>query len=79
MCHLLQVDLTMKSRFRLFLVQCMMRRPAAGCPVDLCDLLQVDLTMKAEMVADIRNYDPGNPSSPTTWAWDSTQEQVSRD
>ena len=57
----------------------MMKRPAAGCPVDLCDLLQVDLTMKAEMVADIRNYDPGNPSSPTTWAWDSTQEQVSRD
>jgi hypothetical protein len=39
-------------------------------------LVKVDLTMKAEMVADIRNYDPGQPTSPTTWAWDSTQEQV---
>lgn len=37
---------------------------------------QVDLTMKAEMVSDIRNYDPGQPTSPTTWAWDSTQEQL---
>jgi hypothetical protein len=32
--------------------------------------------MKAEMVADIRSYDPGQPTSPTTWAWDSTQQQV---
>ena len=39
--------------------------------------MQVDLTMKAEMVSDIRNYDPDQPRSPTTWAWDSTQQQVS--
>lgn len=38
---------------------------------------QVSTTMKAEMIADIRNYDPSNPKDPVTWAWDQTQIQLS--
>lgn len=37
---------------------------------------QVDLTMKAEMIFDVRNYDPASPNSPVTWAWDATQSQL---
>jgi len=37
---------------------------------------QVDLTMKAEMISDVRHYDPNNPSNAITWAWDTTQRQL---
>jgi len=37
---------------------------------------QVDATMKAEMITDARHYDPEEPSSPITWAWDATQTQL---
>merc|ERR1719228_1496415 len=38
---------------------------------------QVSNTIKAEMIADIRNYDPDNPDNPVTKAWDETQQQLS--
>ena len=38
---------------------------------------QVSNTMKAEMIADIRNYDPDNPENTVTKAWDETQKQLS--
>lgn len=38
---------------------------------------QVGSTMKAEMIADIRQYDPLNPEHPVTRAWDQTQTQLS--
>ena len=34
---------------------------------------QVVHTIQAEMIADIRSYDPGAPESPVTRAWDLTQ------
>jgi len=37
---------------------------------------QVVNTIQAEMIADIRNYDPGNPSNSVTRAWDLTQSQL---
>jgi len=37
---------------------------------------QVDLTMKAEMISDVRHYDPNNPDGAITWAWDTTQQQL---
>lgn len=38
---------------------------------------QVENTMKAEMIADIRNYDPDNQENPVTQAWDQTQRELS--
>jgi len=38
---------------------------------------QVNMTMKAEMIADIRKYDPTDPSHPVTAAWDLTQRSLS--
>merc|ERR1719206_385438 len=38
---------------------------------------QVSNTIQAEMIADIRNYDPDDPENKVTKAWDETQEQVS--
>jgi len=38
---------------------------------------QVENTMIAEMIADIRNYDPDNPEDPVTKAWDQTQRELS--
>ena len=32
--------------------------------------------MKAEMLGDVRRYDPSSPSHPVTWAWDATQSKV---
>jgi len=37
---------------------------------------QVDLTMKAEMISDVRHYDPYDNSSAITWAWDTTQRKL---
>merc|ERR1719471_715132 len=37
---------------------------------------QVENTIKAEMIADIRNYDPGEPDNSVTRAWDETQSQL---
>lgn len=37
---------------------------------------QVDVTMMAEMISDVRYYDPATPDSPVTWAWDATQSQL---
>ena len=37
---------------------------------------QVENTIKAEMIADIRNYDPGEPEKSVTKAWDETQSQL---
>eukprot|EP00088_Acartia_fossae_P003538 TRINITY_DN11489_c0_g1_i1.p1 TRINITY_DN11489_c0_g1~~TRINITY_DN11489_c0_g1_i1.p1 ORF type:complete len:253 (-),score=35.16 TRINITY_DN11489_c0_g1_i1:594-1352(-) len=37
---------------------------------------QVELTMKAEMISDVRLYDPDEPSSPITWAWHTTQSKL---
>merc|ERR1719232_247196 len=38
---------------------------------------QVANTIQAEMIADIRNYDPADPENKVTKAWDETQEQLS--
>jgi len=38
---------------------------------------QVEMTMKAEMLGDVRRYDPSSPSHPVTWAWDATQSKLS--
>merc|ERR1719317_1735524 len=38
---------------------------------------QVSNTIQAEMIADIRNYDPYDPENKVTKAWDETQEQLS--
>merc|ERR1719308_747430 len=38
---------------------------------------QVSNTIQAEMIADIRNYDPDDPENKVTKAWDETQEQLS--
>eukprot|EP00092_Neocalanus_flemingeri_P030403 GFUD01033003.1.p1 GENE.GFUD01033003.1~~GFUD01033003.1.p1 ORF type:complete len:248 (+),score=55.71 GFUD01033003.1:252-995(+) len=38
---------------------------------------QVGNTIKAEMIADIRSYDPDNPKNTVTKAWDETQQQLS--
>ena len=32
--------------------------------------------MKAEMLGDVRRYDPPPPSPPVPWAWDATQSKV---
>ena len=37
---------------------------------------QVVNTIQAEMIADIRNYDPDNPDDSVTKAWDETQSQL---
>ena len=37
---------------------------------------QVENTIKAEMIADIRNYDPSQPDSSVTRAWDQTQSRL---
>ena len=37
---------------------------------------QVVHTIQAEMIADIRSYDPATPESPVTRAWDLTQERL---
>ena len=37
---------------------------------------QVVNTIQAEMIADIRNYDPDNPDDSVTKAWDETQAQL---
>ncbi|XP_023336718.1 CD151 antigen [Eurytemora carolleeae] len=36
---------------------------------------QVDNTIQAEMISDVRLYDPNDPG-PVTWAWDQTQTQL---
>ena len=33
-------------------------------------------TIQAEMIADIRNYDPGDPANSVTAAWDQTQARL---
>merc|ERR1719500_406880 len=38
---------------------------------------QVTDTIQAEMIADIRNYDPDDPENKVTKAWDETQKQLS--
>jgi len=38
---------------------------------------QVGNTIQAEMIADVRNYDPDNPENTVTKAWDETQKQLS--
>merc|ERR1719195_382277 len=38
---------------------------------------QVSNTIQAEMIADIRNYDPDDPENKVTKAWDETQKQLS--
>jgi len=38
---------------------------------------QVSNTIQAEMIADIRNYDPDDPENSVTKAWDETQEKLS--
>ena len=38
---------------------------------------QVTNTIQAEMIADIRNYDPDDPENTVTKAWDETQQQLS--
>jgi len=38
---------------------------------------QVANTIQAEMIADIRNYNPAAPDNKVTKAWDETQEQLS--
>jgi len=38
---------------------------------------QVDINIKAEMIADIRKYNPKDPSNPITRAWDETQRELS--
>ena len=37
---------------------------------------QVENTIQAEMIADIRNYDPEKPESSVSRAWDETQSQL---
>ena len=37
---------------------------------------QVTETIRAEMIADLRNYDPLEPESSVTRAWDETQSQL---
>ena len=37
---------------------------------------QVVSTIQAEMIADIRSYDPATPEAPVTRAWDLTQERL---
>ena len=37
---------------------------------------QVENTIQAEMIADIRNYDPGEPENSVTRAWDETQSKL---
>ena len=37
---------------------------------------QVKNTIRAEMIADLRNYDPLEPESSVTRAWDETQSQL---
>jgi len=37
---------------------------------------QVVTTIQAEMIADIRSYDPATPEAPVTRAWDLTQERL---
>lgn len=37
---------------------------------------QVVNTIQAEMIADIRNYDPGDPANSVTAAWDQTQARL---
>ena len=39
-------------------------------------ILQVVNTIQAEMIADIRNYDPGDPANSVTAAWDQTQARL---
>merc|ERR1719350_296176 len=38
---------------------------------------QVTNTIQAEMIADIRNYNPDDPANTVTKAWDETQQQLS--
>ena len=38
---------------------------------------QVTNTIQAEMIADIRNYNPADPEDTVTKAWDETQQQLS--
>merc|ERR1712106_1197568 len=38
---------------------------------------QVSNSIQAEMIADIRSYNPDDPEAKVTKAWDATQEQVS--
>jgi tetraspanin-11 len=38
---------------------------------------QVTNTIQAEMIADIRNYNPDDPENTVTKAWDETQQQLS--
>jgi len=37
---------------------------------------QVELTLEAEMIFDVRHYDPDQPTSPVTWAWQTTQSKL---
>merc|ERR1740128_932538 len=37
---------------------------------------QVSNTIQAEMIADIRNFDPEHPENSVTIAWDETQEKL---
>ena len=37
---------------------------------------QVENSIKAEMIAHLRNYDPGEPDNSVTRAWDETQSQL---
>ena len=37
---------------------------------------QVVTTIQAEMIADIRGYDPDTPEAPVTRAWDLTQQRL---
>ena len=39
-------------------------------------IFQVVNTIQAEMIADIRNYDPGDPANSVTAAWDQTQARL---
>ena len=41
-----------------------------------CFLLQVVNTIQAEMISDIRNYDPSDSDHSVTRAWDMTQTQL---
>jgi len=38
---------------------------------------QVGNNIQAEMISDVRNYDPDNPENTVTKAWDETQKQLS--
>ena len=38
---------------------------------------QVSINIMAEMIEDIRKYDPSDPSNPVTTAWDKTQQSLS--